>query len=276
MKIFKIEEIFKKLEWCIKNDHPFSHIRFGDGGLKYMHSILYKDLNQLAIIVDKEGIPEDSVVEILELWGFYARKADFIDSPEVYFNGEFWPRIKTIKKPINPGTRRKLMKWEKYYYNCEIQNENFCNPESNFLMTLRLSKNKKNLLDIMRNKNVCIITADPKVKGVLKEFSYDVDIVEIVAQYENQYENSFNNVTKIIKENAKKYDFWLVAAGELGRIYSGLIKENGGRTIDIGFVVEFWCGTELHERFEPFMKRSRDNYLETTLIESGLPFKRYI
>jgi len=67
-----------------------------------------------------------------------------------------------------------------------------------------------------------------------------------------------------------------VAAGELGRIYSGLIKENGGRCIDIGFVIEFWLGFELHPRLEIFMKRSEDNYLEAKLHERGLQFRRHI
>jgi len=276
MKIYRVKDILEKLEYCIRHDLPFSHIRFGDGGLKYMHSILYKDLKQLDIIVEKEGIPEDSVVEVLELWGYYARKADFIDCPEVYFNKDFWPRIKKVDKPINKGTKDKLYNWKKYYYNCEIDNESYCNPESNFLMTLRLAKNRPNILDVMRNKKICIITAKPGIKNALRAYNHYVDIVPIAGHYGNQYRKSFNDVVKNIKENARGYDFWLVAAGELGRIYSGLIKEYGGRTIDIGFVIEFWLGEELHERFEPFMKRSRDHFLETILITGGIPFKGYI
>lgn len=276
MKIYRVKDIFEKLEYCIRHNEPFSHIRFGDGGLKYMHSILYKDLKQLEIIVEKEGIPEDKVVEVLELWGYYARQADFVDCPEIYFNKQFWPRIKTAKKPLNKGTKEKLLNWKKYYYNCEIDNESYCNPESNYLMTLRLAKNRKNILDVMRNREVCIITAKPGVKNALSSCGFNVDIVEIVGHYENQYKNSFNYVVQKITEDAKRYDFWLVAAGELGRIYSGLIKENGGRTIDIGFVIEFWLGQELHVRLEPFMERSRDHFLETELIAGGMPFKRYI
>ena len=67
-----------------------------------------------------------------------------------------------------------------------------------------------------------------------------------------------------------------MAAGELGRLYSGIIKENGGRCIDIGFVVEFWLGSKLHDRLKAFMKRSEDNYLEAKLHNRGLEFRRYI
>ena len=276
MKIYKIGEILGKLENCIAHNLPFSHIRFGDGGLKYMDSIINKDLDQLNIIVKKEGIPIDSVVEILELWAYYARRADFIDSPQVYFDGKFWPRLKTPTKGINAATKLKLLNWKDYYYRSEIDNEEYCNPESNYLMVLRLKKNKKNLLDMMKGRKVCIITAKPGIKNTLRKFGYDIDTLHIAGQYQNQYESSFNTMVNEIRLNAKKYDFWLVAAGELGRIYSGLIKENGGRCIDIGFVIEFWLGFELHPRLEDFMKRSKDNYLEAKLHKRGLQFRRYI
>ena len=276
MKIYKIGDIFTKLENCIDNNLPFSHIRFGDGGLKYMHSIINKDLDQLNVIVKKEGIPMDSVVEILELWGYYGRRADFIDSPQVYFDGKFWPRLKTPIRGINPATKLKLLNWKDYYHRSEIDNEEYCNPESNYLMILRFRKNKKNLLDVMKGRKVCIITAKPGIKNTLRKFGYNVDVAYIAGQYQNQYKTSFDIMVKEIRANAKKYDFWLVAAGELGRIYSGLIKENGGRCLDIGFVIEFWLGSKIHPRLEDFMKRSKDNYLEAKLHNRGLEFGRYI
>ena len=103
--------------------------------------------------------------------------------------------------------------------------------------------------------------------------NYNIDIVEIVAQYENQYIKSFDNVIKIIKENASRYDFWLVAAGELGRIYSGYIKECGGRSIDIGFIVEYWLGEPIHPRLKIFMKESG---LELKLTKLGSEYGRFI
>ena len=61
--------------------------------------------------------------------------------------------------------------------------------------------------------------------------------------------------------------FWLVAAGELGRIYSGTIKEHGGRAIDIGFIIEFWNGENLHPRLELYMKRRVFSPLELVLTQ---------
>jgi hypothetical protein len=276
MKIYRVKHILKKLEDCIESNTPFSHIRFGDGGLKYMAAVLNGDLEGLSIILQKEGLPTNRVVEILELWGYYARQADFIDSPQVYMDGYFWPRIKGKTKDISEDTSKKLITWDNYYSRCEIDNENCCNPESNYLMTLRLEKNRKNLLDVMANRKICIITARPGIKETLRSFGYDVDIIQIVKQYENHYDNCFKNTVYQIRQRANDYDFWLVAAGELGRIYSGLIKEHGGRTIDIGFVIEFWMGWDLHPRLEAFIKRNSDNYLETKLTANGKIFKRYI
>ena len=68
----------------------------------------------------------------------------------------------------------------------------------------------------------------------------------------------------------------MTAGGELGRIYSGLIKEHGGRTIDIGFVIEFWIGHDLHPRLNPFLIRNPDNCLETILNDKGKAFRRYL
>ena len=117
----------------------------------------------------------------------------------------------------------------------------------------------------MSKRKICIITARPEVKTVLKD--YNVDIVKIVGHYENQYKNSFNNVADIIKKTAKEYDFWMIAAGELGRIYTGMIKEYGGRAIDIGFIVEFWLGEDIHPRLELYLQRRMFSPLELVLTQ---------
>jgi len=271
MKIYRIDDIFDKLNWCIKYKLPFSHMRFGDGGIKYIHSILYKDFKQLTQILKKEGIPDQKVVEIMELWGYYARRADFIDTPEVYYNGEFWDRIKKIGKPINYETDQKLRAWRDLYGRAEIDNENYCNPESNCLMILNID-GKRNLFDMMKNRKVCVITARPEIKRILPE----VDVIEIVGQWENQYENSFKDVVDIINHTARNYDFWMVAAGELGRLYTGIIKERGGRTIDIGFVVEYWLDGILHPRFHPFVNQCAVNKLELVLTKEGRKYEDFI
>jgi len=258
---------------CIRNKQPFSHIRFGDGGIKFIDAVLHDNKEQLQIIIKKEGLPSYKIPEIFELWGYYARKANYIDSPEIYFNNTFWPRVKKLGKPINSETELKLRDWYKLYHDAEFDNNNYCNPESNYLMILKNQK-FKNILEVMKKRKVCIITVFPEVKDVL--FDYNIDIVKIVGHYENQYINSFKNVVSIIKERASYYDFWLVAAGELGRIYSGLIKEYGGRTIDIGFVIEYWLTGYIHPRLSGFMVSSLNNKHELILTDEGRNYLEYI
>jgi hypothetical protein len=267
--IYKVDDILEKLENCINFRIPFSHIRFGDGGIKFIDAILTGNFEQINEINLKEGLPPSKVVEIFELWGYYARRADFIDTPEVYFDGKFWPRIKKKNKPINEATKVKMMEWRRLYYDSEFDNDSYCNPESNYLMTIRRPWGK-NILDVMKNRKVALITAKPEVRSKL--YNYNVDIIEIVAHYQNQYRNSFHQVMDIINNQAKHYDFWLVAAGELGRIYTGAIKECGGRAVDLGFIVEFWLGENIHPRLTCFLKRSETNPLELILTEEGMEY----
>jgi hypothetical protein len=269
--IYKIEDILNKLENCINFKLPFSHIRFGDGGIKFIHSLLYNDLDQLGGIAKKEGLPRRSLVEILELWGYYARQADFIDTPEVYYTGEFWPRIKKPGKPINSETDEKMRDWVDLYQRAEFDNDNYCNPESNCLLILKRD-GKRSLIDFMKRKKICCITAKPEIKYIFPT----MDIVEIVGQWKNQYSHSFKEVVKIIKATANDYDFWLVAAGELGRIYSGLIKEHGGRCLDIGFVIEFWLTGYIHPRFHLFVNKCLNDNLHLVLTDEGKRYEQYI
>jgi hypothetical protein len=275
MIVHTVDDILNKLENCIHYKLPFSHIRFGDGGIKFLHGIIYNDEEQLKNIVPKEGLPSDQLVEIMELWAYYARQADFIDTPEVYLNGKFWPRIKTINKQISEHTRQRLEMWKEIYNRAEFYNENYCNPESNYLMILRRF-NKRNLLDVMKGRKVCVIAVKRKVKKLLEQQGYNVDLIKIVGHNQNQYNRSFSDVVKYIKENARKYDFWLVAAGELGRIYSGIIKENGGRTIDIGYVIELWLERYLHSRLQPFLNFSLHSPLELVLTDEGKKYEEFI
>jgi len=273
MKIYRTEDILNKLENAIEYKKPFSHIRFGDGGIKFIHAMLFDDKKQLDIIIKKEGIPRSRLVEVFELWGYYSRKADFIDTPEIYFQDEFWDRTRTPGKPITEKTEIRLRMWEELYDRAEIDNKNYCNPESNYLMVTKIRENKT-LIEMMKKRKICMITAKPKVKANLEK--YNIDIIDIVGHYENQYKNSFKKVVDEIEKRATEYDFWLVAAGELGRLYSGIIKENGGRTVDIGFIAEFWSGEDIHPRLSTFLRRSIDTHLELKLTLAGKKYEEYI
>jgi hypothetical protein len=275
MIVHTVDDILNKLENCIQYKLPFSHIRFGDGGIKFLHGIIYNDEVQLRDIVFKEGLPQDQIIEIMELWAYYARQADFIDTPEVYLNGKFWPRIKALNKKISEHTQQRLEMWKELYNRAEFFNENYCNPESNYLMILRRF-GKRNLLNVMKGRKICVIAVKREVRKLLIQQGYNVDLIKIVGHNQNQYRRSFSDVVKHIKKNARKYDFWLVAAGELGRIYSGIIKEEGGRTIDIGYVIELWLEKYLHSRLQPFLNFSLYSPLELVLTNEGKKYEEFI
>jgi hypothetical protein len=273
--IHKIRNIITHLDSCIEFKSPFCLIRFGDGAIKCIHSFLYRDFEQLRAISKREGIPFDKFSMLMEKWASTARHSDYIDTQEMYFDGRFWSRLRDPTKGMTKKTTERMNMWEDLYGRLEFENYNYCNPESNYLSVLRID-GWKNILDVMKNRKICLITAKPEVKSVLCLAGYDVDVIPIVGHFENQYENSFKKVMEYIEQKANTYDMFLVAAGELGRIYSGRIKELGGRTFDIGFIAEFWLGQDIHPRLTLFMERSATNHLELKLTSEGKIYEKFI
>jgi len=271
--IYQIKDILEKLENAIVFKQSFSHIRFGDGGLKFIHGMINGDIAGLRKIADMEGLPYNHLDEILLLWGKYARAADFIDNPEVYFNGKFWGRTRSTNKKISKQTEIKLKEWKYYYLNAEFDNENYCNPESNYLMIVK-QDGRRNLLDVIRKRKICVIAISDRIRELL--YPIDVDIIKIAPKYENQFDTSFKYVIDKIKNQATQYDVWLVAAGELGRIYTGTIKEYGGRSVDIGYVAEVWLKKTLHNRLHAFLNCSLSSPLELVLTRAGKAYEDYI
>ena len=61
--IYTVDDILNKLDNCIEYKLPFSHIRFGDGGIKLIDSLLYDNRKLLATIVKKEGLPHEYLMD---------------------------------------------------------------------------------------------------------------------------------------------------------------------------------------------------------------------
>lgn len=269
IKIYKVKEILEELEDAIKNRKPFSIIRLGDGGIKFLHSILTNNKTRLVSIIKKEGIPPKMIYPFFYLFGKYLSQANFIDTPQMYFNKEFWPRFK------RPDIIPIIKDWRNIYYDSEINNGNrYCNPEFNFLSLLK-GINKRNLTDIIRNKMVYCITNCRGIKPILQRVC-NVKIIEIVGWNGNLYENNYKDVTKFIKKNANEPDLWFMGAGEIGRIWSGMIKQRGGRVVDVGSLFDVWCGKKLPKRLENFIFKTFKTGLEFRLTEKGKKYKEYI
>lgn len=274
MKLYRVEHILKHLNCCIENDLPFSLIRFGDGGLKILHAFFTDEQIQMERISFREGIPLNCFGDLIKLWACHSRRANYIDTPQVYFSNYFWARIRNPRKSIQNDVKSKIKQWKLLYKLAGIENECYCNPEVNYLMCL---DDRLNIIELMKNRKVAIITAAKYLGIRLRNYGYDVDIIEIVGQNENQYENSFERTVDTIKNTVNDYDFWLVAAGELGRLYTGLIKDLGGRATDLGFVADYWCGERpVQARMYKFMRKSDKNELLLTLTDEGKIYSEYI
>lgn len=271
--IVKLKDLINEIDDCIKNKKSFSLLRWGDGGIKYIHALLTNDNDQINQICKKEGIPSNKLYDILKTWSYFATKANYIDTPQVYFDGEFWERCRKKFKPMSSKTDKRLRMWKELYDLAEFDNVNYCNPEVNFLLCLKIG-NQRNILSLMSKCKIGFVTARPNVKTKLGK--YKVDIIEIVGHYEDHYNASFKNTIERIEKDVNNYDIWLVSAGELGRIYSGLIKHLGGVAVDMGFIAEYWESGELPDRLKMFMKPNPNNNLELKLTEEGMKYKDYI
>jgi len=291
IKVYKVKEILEELDDAILNKKPFSLIRLGDGGVDFMRSVLTNNMERLLIILEKESIPHTKIYPIFYLFGKYCSQANFIDCPDIYHTKEFWPRFKRPKavsitkdwrdtynfdsvKVYNNEKFFLMKQWKDIYNDAEIYNNRYCNPEFNFLSLLK-NINKKNLIDVIRNRTVYCIINFTETKSLLKTVC-NVKIIKIVGAYKNLYKHNYKDVTKFIKKNANKCDLWFVGAGEIGRIFSGMIKQHGGRAIDIGSVFDCWSGRKIPKRLEKFIFRISENNLEFRLTENGKKYKEYI
>lgn len=274
IEITNVLTILNQLNSSIKNKNSFSLCRWGDGTLKAVCAFFNHETEQLLEISKQEGIPLEVFEKVIEYWKTSANICDYIDSPEVYFNGEFWGRTKKIgKKKISEQTYLKLKNWRQTYNSIGITNTNYCNPEINFLMCLA-KFGSKSLPDLLKNKKICWITDRTDVNKKLPNFN--IEILSISHKFENQYQNSFLKVINKIENDANKYDLWLISAGELGRMYPGLIKFQGGRALDVGSLVDFWCDGIMPSRLKPYMTTTIHNPLKLVLTNTGREFNKFI
>ena len=273
MKVYKTLEVLQKLEDSINTKSPFSLVRFGDGGIKLIHSYFYNDNDQLDQIVEKEGIPRDKIKNLIDLWAMSATTADFVDTPYVYFSGEFWPRVKGHKN-MSKRTIERLKMWKRIYRIANFDVKNYCNPEVNFLSCLNIFGNK-GFPNILKDKKVCIITSRLDMKKTLAPYITNVDVVNVPGFTYNQYD-VFQRVLNKIKLDSKKYDLWLIAAGELGRIYTGIIKFHGGISFDIGSTVDFWATGEIPVRLSPYVEEDYRNKLKIKLTQEGEKYREFL
>ena len=89
MVINTVQEILNDLNICIISKKPFSLLRYGDGGLKFMRAVLNKNKIGITSISEKEGLPEKNVNDILgtELIGFDILNQEELDKTMLTIDG---------------------------------------------------------------------------------------------------------------------------------------------------------------------------------------------
>uniref|UniRef100_A0A6M3L1F7 Uncharacterized protein n=1 Tax=viral metagenome TaxID=1070528 RepID=A0A6M3L1F7_9ZZZZ len=247
INIVKISKILDDIEDCVLRNKRFSLIRFNDGGLKVMDGILSGDKYTKIVQGRKEGIPQNYFGELLSGWAKCANEANYIDSPEHYFS------TKSMSNRGKTDDRKweLLSRWKELYTETGINiNRDFCSPEAGLL--LFLLNYEHNLLDLIRNMNVCCITNFYEIERLLSDYVSKVDVKVIPSFFGNHYDVSFETIMNEIKEEATNYDLWLIGAGELGRLYTGEIKRYGGRAVDIGKIFDSWIMKKLDKRLSMF------------------------
>jgi hypothetical protein len=260
--IISISDIVDNIEDSLKYNKPFSLIRFGDGGLKLIDR--YYNDKSLESISDKEGIPLWFFDELISGWRKYANEANYIDSPLFYLdeNSIFHRRHK-----VSSDTKNLMREWESVYELIGFENKNICNSEIGFMMFAENAK--KNIIDLIGFHDVCCITNFHEIRNILLPYVDGVTIKIIPEFYGDFYNVCYESLVTEIKREAKEYSLWLVGAGELGRLFTGLIKEHGGRAIDIGKVFDVWVNRKVNRRMRNILRLSKNHRLAFTIGDSS-------
>lgn len=248
-----IEKIIDDIEQVVVNKLPFSLIRFGDGGLKFIRA--YFNKVPLDAIARKEGIPLWFIDKLIKGWKRAANEADYIDSPIVYLEDKIFSK----RSKVSAGTFALMGRWIEVYELIGFKNKNFCNPEIGYMVFAENSV--KNLLPILEESNICCITSYYEIEDILEGYAKSVTVKLIPEHFGNHYDVCFKAIMEEIREEANDYDLWLIGAGELGRLYSGKIKRCGGRALDIGKVFDVWATRVINKRMRLIAELSEEHEL---------------
>jgi hypothetical protein len=254
---YSLSDIVSDIEYSVNNEEPFSLIRFGDGGLKLIKR--YYDKEPLRPISEKEGIPLSFFDELIVGWRKYANEANYIDSPLFYMGDDIFSR----RHKVSTKTKKLMSQWKDIYSLIGFTNKNFCNPEIGFM--LFAENTKRNLIDLIGFQDVCCITNFNEIKDILLPYTDGVTVKLIPGFYGDFYNARYESIVAEIKAEAKDYSLWLVGAGELGRLLTGLIKESGGIAIDIGKVFDVWVNRKINKRMRNILRLSKSHRLAFTI-----------
>lgn len=259
--VYKLNYILNDIEEHVNKKEPFSLVRIGDGDLKLLAELVEGRINERKF--NRSGIPRDRGDWILKLYRDGCNNANYTTSFEMYYTDQFWNRS------FSSGTKKKVKAWKKIYNQAGIINTNFCNPEIGHLLFLN---QEKNLLKILREKNVCLITSHPRASKRLRNANVNVKVIKIPGINSGHY-NKYREIKKSIIKAIPTVDIFLLSAGSIGKGYSNAIKNNGGISIDIGQVINMWAGRGVAKRFRGILKADG---LTFNLTKKAKIYRKYL
>jgi len=262
--IYKLEEILNDIKFHLDKNLPFSLTRFGDGDIKLVRSILKRSPSFKKM--SRSGIPMQKTEQILKIYKMSLNNSNYIPNFDVYFSDDFWSRS------FSRGTEKRVRDWEDVYKEIGIINKNYCNPEIGFLLFLN---EKNNLLDIIKDKTVCLVTSRKEVKVKFDRMKIKNKIILIPGKNSNHY-SKFKTIKKNIINHSKTCDIFLIGAGVLGKAYTNLVKKNGKMGIDIGQVFETWGTNSMPIRNKGRIKLIGKKNLRFELTNKTRKFKKFI
>lgn len=260
--LYTVNYILSDIEKHLKSEKPFSLVRVGDGDLKLLDSLVKGNINKVKF--NRSGIPENKLRWLLRIYRRSCNNANYTSSFEMYYSDKFWVR------KFSPGTKNKVQNWKELYNRVGITNNNYCNPEIGFLLFLR---NEKNLLDVIKDKKICLITCFSKPEQILKNKGFDVRTI-LIPKIGSGHYSKYKEIVSEIKGVIPKVDIFLIGAGALGKGYALVIKNSGGIAIDIGQVMNVWNGTRVPNRFKGVLSKSR-KHLTFSLTNNSQKYREF-
>jgi hypothetical protein len=245
---FKLNHILNDIELHIQKEIPFSIVRLGDGDLQILNEL--NTGNFSSVRSKRESYNVTNSKELLNTYITSCNNANYLSGYDMYLNSEFW-RSCNPPSIISKDCISLILNWKNFYLSLGITNNNFCSPELGWQLFLRRKKHK-NLLNILSNRKVVLITCFPKASTILKNSGVDVSVISIPGRFGNHY-SKINFVKQQIKGLIKNRRIFLIGAGAWGRGYSNYIKQLGGVAIDIGKVCDMWAGKKWIPQYRPYV-----------------------
>jgi hypothetical protein len=262
---YKFQHVLNDLETHLNVGEPFSVVRVGDGDLKLLWELYKGRINHHKF--RRNGIPKNKGDHILKIYKRGCNSATYTSSFEHYLTPQMWDR------KFSQGTKGKVTDWLKIYNSIGVSNKEFCSPEIGFLFFMNGVQN--NLFNLMKDKNVCVITCYEKVAKRLRSAKINAHTFVIPGIGKGHYNVYQKNVERLrAKVSKNEHDLYLMSAGALGKGYSYHIKDAGGITVDIGQVAKFWVNGRIAERFRGILTKA-DGYT-FKFTKNGEKFRKFL